>query len=99
MPDGRSLHILCNHLKSQGDGAPQASATKRKRQAERIAQILGTYNHATDLVIVAGDFNDYSSSAALQPLFGVSNLFDVLQLKFPGSAQDRWTYKYGSQLN
>jgi hypothetical protein len=50
-------------------------------------------------VIVAGDFNDDPSSAALQPLLGVSNLFDVLQLKFPGTAQDRWTYKYGSQLN
>jgi endonuclease/exonuclease/phosphatase family metal-dependent hydrolase len=99
LPDGRSLHILCNHLKSQGYGSPASNDAKRKRQAARIAQILSRYNLATDLVIVAGDMNDDPSSAALQPMLSVNNLFDVLELKFGNNAQNRWTYKYSNQLN
>jgi endonuclease/exonuclease/phosphatase family metal-dependent hydrolase len=99
LPDGRSLHLLCNHLKSQGYGSQTANDAKRRRQSVRIAQILAGYNLATDLVIVAGDMNDDPASAALQPLLGVPNLFDVLQLKFGNIMADRWTYKYEKQLN
>ena len=98
LPDGRPLHVLCNHLKSQGYGDPKESAAKRLLQTTRIAKILTSFNLATDLVIVAGDFNDDPTSPALQPLLSVTNLFDVLQLKFSNPA-DRWTYKYGSKMN
>ena len=99
LPDGRSLHILCNHLKSQGYGNQAANDAKRRRQTVRLAQILAGYNLATDLVIVAGDMNDNPSSAALLPLLSVNNLFDVLQLKFVSIMTNRWTYKYGKQLS
>jgi endonuclease/exonuclease/phosphatase family metal-dependent hydrolase len=99
LPDGRPLHILCNHLKSQGYGSPKANDAKRERQAVRNAEILSGYNLATDLVIVAGDMNDDPGSAPLQPMLGVSNLFDVLELKFGSNPQNRWTYKYRSQSN
>ena len=98
LPDGRSLHMLCNHLKSQGYGSQAANDAKRRRQTVRLAQILAGYNLATDFVIVAGDMNDDPSSAALQPLLSMNNLFDVLQLKFGGIMTNRWTYKYGKQL-
>ncbi len=99
LPDSRSLHILCNHLKSQGYGSPAANDAKRKRQAQRVAEILAAYDLSTDLVIVAGDMNDDPSSAALSPLLNLNNLFDVLALKFGNNTQNRWTYKYGNQLN
>jgi len=99
LPDGRSLHMLCNHLKSQGYGSQAANDAKRRRQTVRLAQILSRYNLATDLVIVAGDMNDDPASAALQPLLSVNNLFDVLQLKFGNTMANRWTYKYRSTMN
>ena len=83
LPDGRPLYFLCNHLKSQGYGAKAANDAKRLRQAKRIAEILSSaYDLSKDLVIVAGDMNDKPGSAALAPLLGLPNLFDVLELRF-----------------
>lgn len=98
LADGRPVHILCNHLKSKGYGSQASSDAKRLRQSKRIAQILGRYNLAQDLVIVAGDMNDTPGSNPLQPLLSLPNLTDILTVKF-ANASDRWTYKYRSQLN
>lgn len=99
LSNGRTLHVLFNHLKSKGYGSQAGNDAKRRRQTVRIAQILAGYNLTSDLVIVAGDMNDVPGSGPMQPLLGVANLFDVLEVQFGNNAQQRWTYKYGSQLN
>lgn len=98
LKDGRSLYILCNHLKSQGYGDSAANDARRFQQATRLAAILSRYNLARDLVIVAGDMNDDPTSPALKPLVSVPNLFDVLALQFP-NPKDRWTYLYDGKRN
>lgn len=97
LPDGRSLHVLCNHLKSKGYGAQAANDAKRKRQATQLARILSRYNLASELVIVAGDMNDEPASTPLRPLVNTPNLFDVLELQFGNDAMKRWTYRYRNQ--
>ena len=91
LPNGRSLWVLLNHLKSKGFGAQATSNARRKSQAEQIRELLRAYDLSQDLVIVAGDLNDTPNSAPLRPLMGVSNLHDVLS-SLPDA--DRWTYHY-----
>jgi endonuclease/exonuclease/phosphatase family metal-dependent hydrolase len=90
--NGKSVHILCNHLKSKGYGSPASNNAKRKRQADRIVQILNSYDLANDLVVVAGDFNDTPGSNPLKSLMNVSNLTDVLKTVNPN-----WTYHTGNE--
>jgi len=89
--DGKFVHYLCNHLKSKGFGTPTSNDAKRKRQANRLVEILKTYDLTTDLVVVAGDFNDTPGSAPLKNLMAVPNLTDVLRNVAPN-----WTYHTGS---
>jgi endonuclease/exonuclease/phosphatase family metal-dependent hydrolase len=102
LPGGKSLTVLPNHLKSKGYGEPAASNAKRKRQAERIAELLQDYDLSTDYVVVAGDLNDTPGSAPLAPLLGVPGLSDVLELQFGNTPADRWTYWFrgsGNQID
>ena len=99
MPNGKPLHILCNHLKSKGYGPPAANDAKRKRQTSRLAEILSQYNLAKDYVVVAGDMNDTPDSDPMSPLLNVPNLFDVLELQFGDDAEQRWTYRYSGKNN
>jgi endonuclease/exonuclease/phosphatase family metal-dependent hydrolase len=94
---GQPIHVLCNHLKSQGYGSPAANDAKRKRQAVRLAEILTGYDLSTDLVVVAGDFNNSPDHASLKPILSTGDLHDVLAAKFP-NLQDRWTYHYGGRF-
>ncbi|MBL7981923.1 MAG: endonuclease/exonuclease/phosphatase family protein [Flavobacteriales bacterium] len=99
LPDGRTLHLLCNHLKSKMNN-DAASDTRRKLQADRIAEILTEkFDLRNDLVVVAGDMNDTPTSATLQKLLGKANLYDALKLQFGNDMQQRWTYKYRNQLD
>jgi endonuclease/exonuclease/phosphatase family metal-dependent hydrolase len=91
--NNKYLHLLCNHLKSKGYGKPAESNAKRKRQAERIVQILSKYDLKKDLVIVAGDFNDTPDSEPLKKLISYPNLFDVLN--WEGFDGEKWTYHTG----
>jgi len=96
LPGGQSLHVLCNHFKSKS-GGEAASDPRRKRQAERVAEILGEYDLKKDLVIVAGDLNDTPDAhSPLRPLLDLPNLHDVLALQFPNNPAARWTYHYQS---
>ncbi len=87
--------MLCNHLKSRGYGATAANDAKRKKQAQTIAKILtDKYNLSSDLVAVAGDFNDTPQSPALEPLIKLAHVKDVLALQYPATPEKRWTYHY-----
>ncbi len=96
LPNGKSLYVLCNHLKSKGYGSQAQNDARRKSQAEAIADILSGYNLSTDWVVVAGDLNDTPENAPLKPLMDVPNLFDVLELEFGSQKNKRWTYHYRS---
>lgn len=89
--DGKFIHYLCNHLKSKGYGTPASNNAKRKRQANRIVEILKSYDLTQDLVVVAGDLNDTPNSLPLKNLMAVPNLTDVLKTVNPN-----WTYHTGS---
>jgi endonuclease/exonuclease/phosphatase family metal-dependent hydrolase len=92
---GVKLWVLLNHLKSKGYGAAATSDAKRKRQSERIAEILAQkFDLTKDLVAVMGDFNDTPGSAPLEPLLSVTHLYDVLELQFQTDIEKRWTYFY-----
>ena len=91
---GKTLHALCNHLKSKMGGDSPASKARRKKQAERIAEILGQFNLKQDLVAVMGDMNDTPDSAPLAPLMAVADMHDVLELAFGNDMTKRWTYEY-----
>lgn len=102
VPNGPTLHVLVNHLKSKGYGAQAENDARRKQQAIRVAEILAGYDLKNDYVIVAGDMNDTPDSAPLAPLVGVPDLYDVLALQFGGSLADRWTYWFsgaGQQID
>jgi len=101
LPNGQVLWMVINHLKSKGYGRPATNNARRKRQATRLAEIMGQYDLAQDLVVVAGDLNDTPDSDPLSPLMGLADLHDVLGWKFP-EVKDRWTYSYrgkNSQLD
>src|SRR5262249_4651247 len=95
LPDGRSLWMLCNHLKSKGFGSQAANDARRKRQAERLAQILGQeFDLTKDLVVLSGDLNDTPNSLPLAPLIGVPNLHNIVDTLPAG---DQFTDIFGNQ--
>jgi predicted extracellular nuclease len=94
LPNGKSLFLLCNHLKSKGYDYNGTASARRKLQATRIAEILEGFDLSKDWVIVAGDMNDTPDSDPLKPLMSVANLFDVLDLQFGSDKSKRWTYEY-----
>ena len=95
--DDRSLWLLINHFKSKGYGTQATSNARRKRQAERVAEILtDDYDLRSDLVIVTGDLNDTPDSAPLHPLLSLTHLHDTLELQFPNTPGQRWTYHYNT---
>ena len=98
LPDNRTLWLLCNHFKSQGYGAQDDNDRKRKKQADRVREIVSRFNLAKDLVVVAGDFNDTADNPPIHPLknlLATPNLRDVLNSpKFTGP---RWTFQTATQ--
>ena len=94
LPNGNSLFLLCNHLKSKGYDTNGTADQRRTKQATAIAKILEEYDLSKDWVVVAGDLNDTPDSAPLRPLLSVPNMFDVLDLHFGKQPALRWTYEY-----
>lgn len=94
LPNGKSLFVLCNHLKSKGYDPSGTANARRKKQAKAIADILKIYDLSQQWVVVAGDLNDTPDSGPLRPLMNVTNLFDVLALQYPNEPKKRWTYHY-----
>ncbi len=94
LPSGESLYVLLNHFKSKS-GGERRSDPRRTEQAEAVAEILTTeYDLQSEHVIVMGDLNDTPARDPLQPLLGLQDLHDVLELQFPDTPADRWTYHY-----
>jgi endonuclease/exonuclease/phosphatase family metal-dependent hydrolase len=91
LPNGQTLWMLCNHFKSKGYGSQTSNDAKRKRQANRVRDILQRFDLTTDLVVVAGDFNDTPGREPLKNLLKTPDLFDVLSS--PIFTGERWTYQ------
>lgn len=94
LPSGQPLWMVCNHLKSKL-GPPAASNARRKRQAERVADLLAEhYDLTQDLVVVAGDLNDTPDSTPLDPLLSLTDLHNIVDTL---PAADRYTHIYRNQ--
>jgi endonuclease/exonuclease/phosphatase family metal-dependent hydrolase len=76
------IHIFCNHFKSQGYGSKEGNDKKRKRQAERVKEIIQErgFNLQTDFVVIAGDLNDSPENDPLQPLLAMPHLVNSVTL-------------------
>ena len=79
LPSGQSLWVLINHFKSKGFGKPADNDAKRRRQAQRVRDIVAErLADGHDLVAVIGDLNDTPESTPLEPLLAAgSPLRDV----------------------
>lgn len=99
LPSGAELLVLVNHFKSKGHGAARDSNRRRRRQAERVAEIYTARRaEGVEHVVVLGDLNDTPGSAPLAPLLS-TDLRDVAQ--FPGFEDGGWpgTYTTGRAAN
>lgn len=77
-PGGHRLVVLVNHLKSKGYGSQADNNERRRRQAQRVADIYRRLRKdGVSYVVVLGDFNDTPSSAPLAPLMDATDLRDV----------------------
>lgn len=97
LPSGETVVVLVTHLKSKGYGSQASSNAKRRRQAQRTAEIYARLvGEGHVKVAVVGDFNDTPGSDPLAPLLGGTDLKDVsthprfVSDGFPG------TYGYGN---
>jgi endonuclease/exonuclease/phosphatase family metal-dependent hydrolase len=76
--NGKKLHILCNHFKSNGHGSEKVNKIKRRQQAEKVNEILKKYDLNKDFVVVSGDFNDTPESESLHPLLYNKKLINIV---------------------
>jgi endonuclease/exonuclease/phosphatase family metal-dependent hydrolase len=84
------LLVLVNHFKSKGYGSAATSDAKRKRQAQRVADIYKErLNQGFEYIAVIGDLNDTPGRDPLSPLISNSNLKDVMELdEFESDGRD-----------
>lgn len=90
---GDTLHVVAVHAPSRTGGEP-FSRPYRLRVADRIAAIVDSINRVSvhPLILIAGDFNDYSTSPSLQRL-QAQGLTEVSS-KAVGSNGAKATYRY-----
>jgi endonuclease/exonuclease/phosphatase family metal-dependent hydrolase len=80
LPNGDTLWVLVNHLKSKGYGGKEASDRKRKAQATRVKAIYEAKVAAgEELIAIVGDFNDTPDSDPLAPLLQHTDLKDAFE--------------------
>jgi endonuclease/exonuclease/phosphatase family metal-dependent hydrolase len=78
---GEPVLLLVNHFKSKGYGKPAVSTAKRRRQAERVAEIYRQRRaEGRARVVVMGDLNDTPDSNALAPLITATDLRDASEV-------------------
>lgn len=94
-PSGQQLTLLINHLKSKGYGSAASSASRRKKQAQRVKEIYqDLLANGQKYVAVVGDFNDTPDSDALAPLLAETDLQDIS--KHPNFADGGRPGTYGA---
>ena len=98
-PSGKTIFVLINHLKSKGFGTPAASNAKRKRQAERVAEIYKALREKHEFVTVIGDLNDTPDSDPLRPLVHGTDLKDISALSGFDDGGRPGTFKNGTASN
>jgi endonuclease/exonuclease/phosphatase family metal-dependent hydrolase len=77
-PGGHRLVVLVNHLKSKGYGRQADNNERRRRQAQRVADIYRRLRKdRVAYVAVLGDFNDTPGSSPLAPLLADTDLRDI----------------------
>ncbi len=79
-PQGQRLVVLVNHFKSKGYGTPgdPIGATRRARQAARVAEIYeGLLAEGIEDVAVVGDLNDWPGGGSLDALLEDTSLTDI----------------------
>jgi endonuclease/exonuclease/phosphatase family metal-dependent hydrolase len=76
-PAQHNVLVMVNHLKSKGYGGQAASDARRRRQAQRVADIYLRRRKQYPYIAVAGDFNDTPTSAPLAPLFDATDLRNI----------------------
>lgn len=96
---GNTLIVLINHFKSKGYGAPAVSNQKRKRQAERVAEIYHELSPHYDYIAIMGDLNDTPLSDPLSPLINGNGLKDVGAVAGFQDNGRPGTYRNGSPSN
>lgn len=97
---GATVLVLVNHFKSKGYGSQADSNARRRRQAQRVAEI---YNErragGVDNIIVLGDLNDTPDSQPLAPLIVHTDLRDVSRHELFASDGRAGTYRNGTASN
>jgi endonuclease/exonuclease/phosphatase family metal-dependent hydrolase len=78
-PDGNPLHLLVNHLKSQGYNTPTDPQGNiwRLGQAKRVAELVDEHDLDQDYVVVAGDLNADPDNPSMAPLVKKKGLYNV----------------------
>ena len=76
-PAKHKLLVMVNHFKSKGYGGQAEADARRRRQAQRVADIYVRRRKQYPYIAVVGDFNDTPASAPLAPLFDATDLRDV----------------------
>lgn len=81
--NNNTLLVMINHFKSKGYGSQASSNKKRKRQAQRVAEIYKQrLKEGFEYIAIMGDFNDTPDKDPLSPLLGAnSNLKDIMELQ------------------
>ncbi|MBJ7353762.1 MAG: endonuclease/exonuclease/phosphatase family protein [Thermoleophilaceae bacterium] len=99
-PQGETIVVLVNHLKSKGYGAPAVSNARRELQADRVAKIYRRLiKEGKKSVVVLGDFNDTPDSRPLAPLLQKTNLRDVSEHPTFEVTDRPGTYGTGAKSN
>lgn len=90
---GDTLHVIAVHAPSRAGGETR-SRPYRMRVAERLCQIVDSVDNAchNPLIVIAGDFNDYSDDAPLRLL--VNHGMTEVSLGATGSHGARGTYRF-----
>jgi endonuclease/exonuclease/phosphatase family metal-dependent hydrolase len=96
LPGGQPLNLMVNHFKSMGYSPKNDPQSNRRRmeQAERVANLAGEHDLASEYLIVAGDFNSGSSGPSVAPLLDREGLYNVNN-ELP--ADERGTYRTGRE--
>lgn len=99
-PQGETIVVVVNHLKSKGYGAPAVSNARRELQADRVAKIYRRLvKEGQKSVVVLGDFNDTPDSKPLTPLLQKTNLRDVSEHPSFEATDRPGTYGTGTKSN